>query len=73
MLEFEKEEILMLTPCKHAFHQECLMKWVNKHINSTLSELTNHQLRTEIYQILKEKSPVCPNCNWHLIKKAEEK
>lgn len=58
--EFEEGEEVVSTPCKHAYHEECLRSWV---VQS--SQNKNIDIEKSKY------SPKCPNCKVSLVKEAE--
>ena len=33
MSDFEPGENLLLTPCKHLFHEQCIMQWIKNSID----------------------------------------
>lgn len=66
MVEFFELEPLTRTVCKHTFHEQCIMSWINKKVN-TKKLLIKKKDEPRTYEILKNDGPICPNCNKPLI------
>ena len=67
--DYQNGEIITITPCKHAFHDNCIQQWIDKNIYDQVKEIRPENGR-ETFKILEAHGPECPNCNWPLINKA---
>ena len=53
---------VMITPCKHCFHQSCLTNWINAQVEKTLKEEYKKIREGKTANLLKCGAD-CPNCN----------
>ena len=59
MEEFTKNVEILITPCSHSFHEQCLMNWINLRIDKTIKDLRkNGDKGLSVVD-----APDCPNCN----------
>lgn len=66
MENFRQGEDVLITPCKHCFHVQCLQNWMNKSVVKSL----NLQIKTiekKGEADLGEVGADCPNCNLSLM------
>ena len=61
---FSNGDKVMVTPCYHSFHEECLMDWVNTKIRKICEDMPKEM---NAYAKLKSEGPGCPNCNESII------
>lgn len=70
MGEFEENEQLINTACKHSFHEDCIMPWIHKKIDDTKAKISIRD-EAKTYEMLKQDGPLCPNCNKPLLEEID--
>lgn len=71
MENYIQNQAILVTPCNHSFHHECIMNWVK----AESIKVEKDRIRNQIHNIepsREEERPGCPNCGQSILKKAEE-